>query len=128
MSHILLTCHVEILDLLIVTNYIRQNLTANFSTSPSCTLELPSWILFYILKMQRLTLLNLKWLFIISIATANLILYLYWFNQWFCILYWFSLVYDLYDLVRCLCKCIVLSLINCNNSSVIYLHIKFISY
>jgi len=42
MSHILLTYHVEILDLLTVTNYIRQNLTANFSASHSCTLELPS--------------------------------------------------------------------------------------
>ena len=31
MSHILLTYQVEILDLLTVTNYIRQNLTANFS-------------------------------------------------------------------------------------------------
>ena len=30
MSHILLTYHVDILDLLTVTNYIRQNLTANF--------------------------------------------------------------------------------------------------
>ena len=60
MSRILLTYHVEILDLLTVTNYIRQNLTANFSASPSCTLELPSGILSpYMLKMQlRLTLLN----------------------------------------------------------------------
>ena len=41
MSYILLTYHVEILDLT-VTNCIRQILTANFSTSPSCTLELPS--------------------------------------------------------------------------------------
>jgi len=39
------------LDLLTVTNYIRQNLTANFSASHSCTLELPSGII-------RLTLLN----------------------------------------------------------------------
>jgi len=45
MSHILLTYHVEILDLPTVTNYIRQNLTANFSASHSCTLELPSGIL-----------------------------------------------------------------------------------
>ena len=61
MSHILLTYHVEILDLLTVTNYRRQNLTANFSASPSCTLELSSGILPpYMLKMQlRLTLLNL---------------------------------------------------------------------
>ena len=29
MSHILLTYHVDILDLLTVTNYIRQNLTTN---------------------------------------------------------------------------------------------------
>jgi len=29
MSHILLTYHVDILDLLSITNYIRQNLTAN---------------------------------------------------------------------------------------------------
>jgi len=61
LSHILLTYHVEILDLLTVTNYIRQNLTANFSASPLCTLELPSGILSpFMLKMQlRLTLLNL---------------------------------------------------------------------
>jgi len=61
MSHILLTYHAEILDLLTVTNYIRQNLTAIFSASHSCTLELPSGILSpYMLKMQlRLTLLNL---------------------------------------------------------------------
>jgi len=60
MSHILLTYHVEILILLTVTNYIRQNLTANFSASHSCTLELPSGIFSpYMLKMQlRLTLLN----------------------------------------------------------------------
>ena len=60
MSHILLTYHVDILDLLTVTNYIRQNLTANFSASHSCTLDLPSGILSpYMLKMQlRLTLLN----------------------------------------------------------------------
>ena len=37
--------HVDILDILTVTNYIRQNLTANFSASHSCTLELPSGIL-----------------------------------------------------------------------------------
>ena len=50
----------DILDLLTVTNYIHQNLTANFSASHSCTLELPSGILSpYMLKMQlRLTLLN----------------------------------------------------------------------
>ena len=60
MSRILLTYHVEILDLLTVTNYIRQNLTANFSASHACTLELPTGILSpYMLKMQlRLTLLN----------------------------------------------------------------------
>ena len=60
MSHILLTYHVDILDLLTVTNYIRQNLTANFSASHSCTLVLPSGILSpYMLKMQlRSTLLN----------------------------------------------------------------------
>ena len=42
------------------SNYIRQNITANCSASPSCTLELPSGILSpYMLKMQlRLTLLN----------------------------------------------------------------------
>ena len=59
-SHILMTYHVEILDLLTVTNYIRQNLTANFSASHACTLELPTGILSpYMLKMQlRLTLLN----------------------------------------------------------------------
>ena len=45
MSHTLLTYHVDILDLLTVTNYIRQNLTANISTSPSCILELPSGII-----------------------------------------------------------------------------------
>ena len=44
MYHILLTYHVEILDLLTVTNYMRQNQPANFSASPSCTLELPSRI------------------------------------------------------------------------------------
>ena len=33
MSHILLTYHVDILDLLTVTNYIRQNLTASFMYS-----------------------------------------------------------------------------------------------
>ena len=61
MSHILLTYHVDILDLLNVTNYIRQNLTANFSARPSCTLEMPSGILYpYTLNVQlRLTLLNL---------------------------------------------------------------------
>jgi len=61
MSHILLTYQVEILDLLTITNYIRQNLTENFSASHSCTLELPSGILSpYMLKIQlRLTLLNL---------------------------------------------------------------------
>jgi len=60
MSRILLTYHVEILDLLTITNYIRQNLTMNFSASHSCTLELLSGILSpYMLKMQlRLTLLN----------------------------------------------------------------------
>jgi len=60
MYHILLTYHVEILDLLTVTNYILQNLTSNFSASHSCTLELPSGILSpYMLIMQlRLTLLN----------------------------------------------------------------------
>ena len=53
MSHILLTYHVDILDLLTVTNYIRQNLTASFSASHSCTLELPSGILSpNMLKMQ----------------------------------------------------------------------------
>ena len=70
MSQILLTYHVEILDLLNVTNYIRQKLTVNFSASPSCTLELPSGSLSpYMVKMQlRLTLLisiskmeTLKW-------------------------------------------------------------------
>ena len=62
MSHILLMYHVEILDLLTVSNYIRQNLTANFSASPPCTLELPSGNFSpYMLKMQlRLTLLNLN--------------------------------------------------------------------
>ena len=61
MSHILLTYHVEILDLLTIPNYIRQTLTGNFSASHSCTLELLSEILSpYMLKMQlRLTLLNL---------------------------------------------------------------------
>jgi len=61
MSHILLTYQVEILDLLTVTHYIRQNRTANFSASHACTLELPSGILSpYMLKMQlRLALLNL---------------------------------------------------------------------
>jgi len=60
MPHILLTYHVEIIDLLTVTNYIRQNLTANFSASHLCTLELPSGIISpYMLKMQlRLTLLD----------------------------------------------------------------------
>ena len=51
MCHILLTYHVEILDLLTVINYIRQNLTAKFSASHSCTLELPYGILSpYMLK------------------------------------------------------------------------------
>jgi len=61
MAHILLTYHVEILDLLTVTNYIRQNLTANFSASPSCTMELTSGVLYpHMLKMQlRLTFLNI---------------------------------------------------------------------
>jgi len=61
MSHILLTYQVEILDLLTVTNFIRQNLTANFTASHACTLELPSGIISpYVLKMQlRVTLLNL---------------------------------------------------------------------
>ena len=39
MSHILLTYHFEILDLLNVTNYIRQNLAANFSASHSVLLS-----------------------------------------------------------------------------------------
>ena len=56
-----LTYHVEILDLLTVTTYIRQNLTANLSASPSCTLEI---------KWKRF---NGHW--IISITTANLFLY-----------------------------------------------------
>jgi len=61
-THILQTYHVDILDLLTLTNYIRQNLTANFSASHSCTLELPFGILSpYMLKMQlRLTLLNVS--------------------------------------------------------------------
>ena len=55
MSHILLTYHVEILDLLTVTNYIRQHLTANFSANPSCTMVLPTGILSsYMLKLQPL--------------------------------------------------------------------------
>ena len=43
------------------SNYIRQNITANCSASPSCTLELLSGILSpYMLNMQlRLTLLNI---------------------------------------------------------------------
>ena len=41
-------------------------------------------------------------------------------NQWFCISYWFNQC--------CPCKCILLSLMNCNNSSVIYLHMKCITY
>jgi len=61
MSHILLTYHVEILDLLTVTNCIRQNLTANFSASLSCTLELPSGILSpYMVKMQLVHLMSNK--------------------------------------------------------------------
>ena len=39
MSHILLTYHVEILDLQTVTNYIHHNLTANISASPSLPLH-----------------------------------------------------------------------------------------
>ena len=60
MSHILRTYHVEILDLRNVTNYKRQNITANFSAIPSCTLELRSEILSpYMLAMQlQLPLLN----------------------------------------------------------------------
>ena len=48
------------ISILTVTNYIRQNLTADFSASLSCTLELPSGILSpEMLKMQvRLTLLK----------------------------------------------------------------------
>jgi len=82
MSHILLMYHVEILDLLTVTNYIRQNLTANFSASHSCTAiwnSLP-------LHVKNATSVNtfkclyLKWKrlndhWIISNTTANLILY-----------------------------------------------------
>mgnify|MGYP007133523731 CR=1 FL=1 len=71
-------------DLLTVTNYIRQNLTANFSASHSCTLELPSGILSpYMLKMTSVNTfkcLYLKWKrlndhWIINNTTANLILY-----------------------------------------------------
>ena len=63
MSHILLTYHVEIPDLLTVTNYIRQNLTANFSESHSCTMELPSGILlsFYLLPTKLYLLLYSDW-------------------------------------------------------------------
>ena len=63
-SHILLTYHVEILDLLTVTNYIRQNLTANFSASHSCTLELPSGILSHVkdaTSVNTFKCLYLKW-------------------------------------------------------------------
>jgi len=35
MSHTLLTYHVEIHDILAVTNYVRKKLTANFSAGPS---------------------------------------------------------------------------------------------
>ena len=85
MSHILLTYQVEILDLLTVTNFIRQNLTANFSASHSCTLELPSGILSPLHvknanSVNTFKCLYLKWKrlndhLIISITTANLILY-----------------------------------------------------
>ena len=85
MSHILLTYHVDILDLLTVTKYIRQNLTANFSASHSCTLELPIWnsLLLHVknaTSVNPLKSLYLKWKrlnghWTISITTANLILY-----------------------------------------------------
>jgi len=63
MSHVLLTYQVEILDLLTVTNYIRQNLTAKYFASHSCTLVLPTGILPpYMLKMKNsVKSLYLKW-------------------------------------------------------------------
>ena len=115
--------HVDILDILTVTNYKRQNLTANFSTSHSCTLELPSWILSP-LHVKNATSVNtfkclyLKWKrlndhWIISNTTANLILYfvmiesmilyLYWSNQ--CILHVFYITCMIW--YWCPCKCIV---------------------
>ena len=85
MSHILLTYHIEILDLLTVTNYMRQNLTANISASHSCTLELPIWNSLSLHVKHATSVITFKSLYLkwkrlndhwnISITTANLILY-----------------------------------------------------
>ena len=137
-----MTYQVEILDLLTVTKYKRQNLTANFSASHSCTLVLSSGILSpCMLKTSVNTFisLHLKWKrlnghWIISITTANLYLF-------FCI----DLVNDSVFLIDLINACflyilrlvwfgtdvlvsVYLSLMNCTNSNVIYLYMKCITY
>ena len=84
MPHILLTYHVDILDLLTVTNYILQNLTANFSQVIhvlwSCHLEWSPLHVKNATSVNTFKSLYLKWKrlnghWIISNTTANLILY-----------------------------------------------------
>ena len=139
MSPLLLTYHVEILDLLTVTNFIRQNLT----TSHLCTLVLPSGILSpYMLKIQlRLTLksLYLKWKrlnghWIISITTASLILYFgidlvndSVFLIDLIIAHFMSFLWRVWFGTDALVN-VLFSLMNCKHACVIYLHMKFITY
>ena len=68
MSHILLTYHGEILDLLTVPTIYAKNCELH-----SCTLELPSGILSpYMLNMQlRLTLLNLKYIRLLDLVSRH---------------------------------------------------------
>ena len=76
--------HVEILDLLTITNYLHQNLTANFIASPSCTrnchLECSPPTCKNATTVDTFKSLFLKWKRLnghlnISITTANLSLY-----------------------------------------------------
>jgi len=65
MSHILLTYHVDILDLLTVTNHIRQNLTANFlqviHVLWSCHLEFSPPTCYNATSVNTFKSLYLKW-------------------------------------------------------------------
>ena len=81
MSHILLTYHVEILDHLTVTNYIRQNLTAkSFMYSGAAIWNYLPLHVKTATSVNTFKCLYLKWKrlndhCIINITTANLILY-----------------------------------------------------
>jgi len=83
MSHILLTYHVDILDLLSITNYIRQNLTANRKSCMylgaaiwnSLTLHVKNATSANTFKSLYLKWKRLNAYWIISNTTANLILY-----------------------------------------------------